>query len=186
MSAWWNSLLLVQQVFYGVSILATLVLVVQTVLTLHGIDHATDVVSDGNVHHSGLGLLSVQAIATFFVGFGWVGVIWLNRGFGVVVAATAGVVVGSFLMAAMVIFTRWLTRLQDSGTLDYRNAVGVVGTVYCPIPPQRAVGGQVEVLIQGRTVFAEAVTEASSQLKTGAKIRVVSLLGRSTLMVEPL
>jgi hypothetical protein len=185
MSAWWQSLPVEQQVFYVIALTATLILLLRLGLGLVGIDHVSDV--DVHVEHgSGLGVLSVQTIATFFVGFGWVGIVWLRQGHGLVWAILSGIVVGFALMVGTVLFVRALMRLQHSGTLNYQNAVGAVGTVYCPIPPRRANGGQVEVVIQGRTVFADALTESGEPLKTGAKVRVTSLLARTTLLVEPL
>lgn len=185
MSAWWQTLPFDQQVFYAIAITATCVLLLRLALGLAGAEHAAHVDMSAD-HGSGLGVLSLQTVATFFVGFGWVGVVWLRQGHGLFWAILSGVVVGVSLMAGTVLFVRALLRLQHSGTLDYQNAVGVVGTVYCPIPPRRANGGQVEVVIQGRTVFADALTEGSETLPTGAKVRVASLFARTTLLVEPL
>lgn len=185
MNEWWQALTLAQQIFYGIAIISSLMLLVQLVLGLIGADHGMADLDVGADHSSGLGIFSLQTIATFFVGFGWVGVIWLNRGYGLIWAVLCGLIVGGALMIATIALLRWLLRLQESGTLDYENAVGAVGTVYCPVPPRRGNGGQVEVVIQGRTVFADAITEAAEVIKTGAKVRVTSLLGRSTLVVEP-
>lgn len=188
MSTWWSSLGLEQQVFYGIALFATALMLIQVLLALIGADHphdlGLDVDADGD-HSSGVGLLSIQSIATFFVGFGWVGVIWLHRGHGLFFSILAATIIGVVLTATVVMVLRALTRLQESGTLDYHNAVGATGTVYCPVPPHRANGGQVEVLIQGRTVFADAITDAAEPLKTGAKVHVTSILGQSTLIVEP-
>jgi hypothetical protein len=190
MNEWWQSLSLAQQVFYGIAFVSTLVLLVQIALGFIGADHAADVdvdVSGGAPHHSsGLGVFSVQSIAVFLAGFGWGGVIWLNRGFGLLVAGAAGTVVGLVMMAAAILLMRLLMRLRDSGTLDYHNAIGESATVYCPIPPNRGAGGQVEVMIQSRLVFADAVTEAPEVLKTGSKVRICALRGESTFVVEPL
>jgi hypothetical protein len=186
MSEWWNALTLAQQIFYGIAIIATLVLVVQVVLGLIGLDHPTDIDIDAATDHgSGLGVLSIQSLATFFVGFGWIGGLWLSRGHGLVIATVSGTIIGVTLMAGMVFLMRWILRLQDSGTLDYQNAVGLTGTVYVIVPPTRAPGGQVEVLFQGRTVFADALTDSAEPLKTGSRIRVVSVVAPTILVVEP-
>ena len=47
-------------------------------------------------------------------------------------------------------------------------------------------GGQVELMIQGRLMMAEAYTKATWNLKPNSKAKVVALVGRSTLLVEPL
>jgi hypothetical protein len=184
MSEWWNALSTAQQIFYGIAIIATIVLIGQIVLGLVGFDHALDVEMSTD-HSSGLGVLSVQSVATFFVGFGWIGALWLSRGYGLTVALLSGSVIGVTLMAGMIFLMRWLLRLQDSGTLDYQNAIGLAGTVYVVVPPNRAPGGQVEVLFQGRTVFADALTDSVEPIKTGSRIRVIAVVAPTTLIVEP-
>jgi hypothetical protein len=90
------------------------------------------------------------------------------------------------MMAAAILLMRQLMRLHASGTLDYHNAIGESATVYCPIPANGGAGGQVEVMIQSRLVFADAVTEAPEVLKTGSKVRIRALRGQSTFLVDPL
>jgi hypothetical protein len=41
-------------------------------------------------------------------------------------------------------------------------------------------------MIQGRLMMAEAYTKAAWNLKPSSKAKVVALIGRSTLLVEPL
>ena len=79
-----------------------------------------------------------------------------------------------------------LLRLQSSGNLEYGNAVGTVGTVYSTIPAAEAGSGQLEVMVQGRLITAEARTQSSPALKPGTQARVIALVGQSTLLVEPL
>jgi hypothetical protein len=190
MNEWWQTLTLTQQVFYCIAFVSTAVLLVQIVAGLAGADHGLGLDGDASGamghHGSGLGVFSLQSIAVFCAGFGWGGAAWLNRGFGLVVAMVAGTIVGVVFMGAAVLLIRLLMRLQDSGTLDYHNAVGACATVYCPIPAAGAAGGQVEVMFQGRLVFADAVTEGPEVLKTGSKVRIRAVRGESTFVVEPL
>ncbi len=183
MNAWWHSLSGAQQFFYAIAILASVILIGRMILGLIGLDHHAD--GDvGDDHGSGLGVLSLQSIATFLVGFGWVGALWLSRGYGILIAVVSGVIVGVAMMAGIIFLMRGVLRLQDSGTLDYHNAIGLTGTVYCVVPPERQPGGQVEVLLQGRAVFADALTDSAQALKTGSSIRVVSVVSPSILLVE--
>jgi len=186
MTEWWHGLRLDQQVFYAIAMLSSLVLVIQLGLGVVGVDHGAGDADISVGHDGGAGIFSIQALATFFVGFGWIGVIWLNRGHGLGWSVLAGTVTGGGLMAGVVTLMRRMMRLQESGTLEYGNAVGAIGTVYVPILGRRGNGGQVEVVIQGRTVFAEAITESADVLRTGSKVRVTSLVGQSTFIVEPL
>jgi hypothetical protein len=184
---WWSSLVLEKQIFYSIGIVAIAILLFQMFLTIIGIDahHHADLGGDGD-HDSGISLLSIRTITAFFVGFGWGGVIILNHGYSVVAAVIGGFATGVVFLLVTALLIRNLLRLQGSGNLNYRNAIGVIGTVYSTIPGQERGGGQLELLVQGRLITAEAYSRTAQDLKPGSKARVIDLIGQSTLLVEPL
>ena len=185
---WWSSLLIEKQIFYAIGIVAISILLLQILLMLVGVDahHGDADLSGHGDHGSGLGLLTVRTVTAFFVGFGWGGVILLNHGYSVPVAIAGGTGVGLVFLLTTAFLIRNLLRLESSGNLDYRNALGIVGTVYSTIPAAEAGGGQLELVLQGRLTMAEAYSKAAHDLKPGSKARVVDLIGQSTLLVEPL
>ena len=186
MITWWNSLPLEEQFFLGAALLASGVLVVQLLMNLIGAGHIDDVPDIGDAGHgSGLGVFSVRSIAAFFAGLGWVGLIFLRNGAGMPIAMSVGALSGVLLMGGSIYMMRTMVGLQDSGTLNYANAVGSIGTIYVTVPPARAAGGQVEVVLQGRVVFADARTDSTSALKPGDKVRIVDRFGETTFLVEP-
>jgi hypothetical protein len=89
-------------------------------------------------------------------------------------------------MAAVVAMMRGFAALRYSGTLDYANAVGNVGSVYQAVPGAMAGPGQIEVLVQGRTAFVQAFTRSPERLPPRARVRVVEALDQQTVVVEPL
>jgi len=88
-------------------------------------------------------------------------------------------------MFGVLLLMRGLYSLRYSGTLDYRNAIGNVGSVYLRIPAAMAAPGQVEVMIQGRLCVVEAFTRAQHELPNRSRIRVVEVMDQGTLIVEP-
>lgn len=188
MTEWWNALLIERQIFYGIGIFSLGILLIQLLLAVVGLDghHDADLSSHGE-HDSGIGLITVRTVTAFFVGFGWTGVIMLNNGYSVVAAIVAGTAAGIAFLLATWFLIHNLLRLQSSGgNVDYNNALGTVGTVYTTIPAAEAGGGQLELMIQGRLMMAEAYTKATWNLKPNSKAKVIALIGRSTLLVEPL
>ena len=183
---WWSSLLLEKQIFYAIGLASISILLIQILLTFVGLDSDHDAELTHGDHSSGLSFLSVRTITAFFVGFGWTGVILLNHGYSVPVAIAGGVTTGILFLLVTAFLIHNLLRLQSSGNLDYQNAIGVVGSVYTTIPGAERGGGQLELLLQGRLMMAEAYTRAERDLKPGSKARVVELIGASTLLVEPL
>ena len=183
---WWDSLLLERQIFYGIGILSLLALLLQLGLSLigAGLEHI-DLAGAGE-HGSGAGVLSIRSVTAFFVGFGWVGAICLNAELSLPLAILIAVGAGTALMFATYFLMVGMLALQSSGTLDYKNAVDQIGTVYSTIPAAQSRAGQVEVMVQGRYITAEAFTTHAEAIKPGAKVRVIRLIGPSTLLVEPL
>src|SRR5207248_865462 len=78
-----------------------------------------------------------------------------------------------FLVAALM---RALSKLRAEGTVRMDRAVGKGGTVYLPIPGQRAGTGKVLLNLQNRTVECQAIT-AQKDLPTGAPVVVVAVVG---------
>ena len=182
---WWEALNFELQVFYGIAIISLVALVFQLILTLvFGMDDVDGV--DLVDHDSGMGIFSVRGLTAFFTGFGWTGVIATEQGLGLPVTILLSLVVGGSLMIAIYVMMRSFMRLQSSGTLDYGNATGQMGTVYLTIPPLHGAGGQIETMIQGRLVTAEALQKGSAPIQPGTKVKVVERIGSSTLIVEPL
>lgn len=187
MSDWWNSLLIERQIFYAIGIFSLAVLLLQILLTLVGVGHHDADFSGHGDHDTGMGLLTVRTVTAFFVGFGWGGVIMLNQGYSMIAAIGVGASTGAAFLLATAFLIRNLLRLQSSGgNVDYKNAIGSVGTVYVTIPGAEAGGGQIELNLQGRLMMVDAFTKAASALRPNSKVKVVGLVGGNTLLVEPL
>ncbi len=184
--SWWNALNFDLQVFYGIAIVALIILSFQMITTLvFGMDDATGGIDMAD-HDSGMDIFSVRGITAFFTGFGWTGVICTKRGLDLIPTVAIAFVVGFSLMMIIYLMMRSLMRLQSNGTLDYANAVGQIATVYVTVSPVQRAGGQVEVMIQGRLTTAEALQKGSQPLHPGTKVKVVDKIGATTLIVEPI
>ncbi|MEK9634501.1 MAG: hypothetical protein VW622_11740, partial [Opitutae bacterium] len=80
----------------------------------------------------------------------------------------------------------YLHSLRQEGTLDYSNAIGQVGSVYLPVPPNRKGIGQVEVMVQGRLKIVQSVTDHEKKIGNRVAVRVTELVDQQTILVEPL
>ena len=182
MEAWWGSLETSLRIFYAVGIGSAAVLAIQAVMMLFGLD------GDGGDLDSEVGdasILSVRTVTAFLVGFGWTGVAAIQAGLSVALASIAGLLVGSVFMAAVLFMMRLLYSMGSEGTLDYHNAIGVLGKVYLPIPADMERPGQIEILVQGRLRVVEAMTKEGESIPRHAQVRVLELVDPTTLLVEP-
>ena len=196
MSIWFDSLGTLGKVFFCIATPASIILLLQIVLSLVGIGQdgdfdveAPDDAFDVDVDADAVGdvmdlqLFSLRSIIAFFVTFGWMGVslvkTTLHEVWVVVIALAAGVVV----MLTVAYLMRALYRLQSDGTSDIRKAVGMVGTVYMNIPASRAAKGKINVMIGDRLEEREAVTDDETPLTFGTEVIVLSITGGNVLVV---
>ncbi|MCP4545644.1 MAG: hypothetical protein GY835_04145 [bacterium] len=193
MMEWWVELTLELQIFYGIGILATTILIIQLILSLFGLgddlDADGDLDVDGDVSlddADGLHVLSVKTIIAFMAGFGWTGALTLNAGLALLLAIPIAVAVGAILMWLVFLLMKALYGLRHSGSLNYRNAIGEIGSVYIRIPGNGGGEGQVEVMIQGRLRVIQACTENPDEIPSGHKVRVKGLVTERVLLVETL
>ena len=189
-NTWWDSLSFVLKIFHGIAILSAVVLGLQMISAFLLGDTDTDMGdfadADGLDHHdSGLGVLSVKSITAFFTGFGWTAIGFVRMGLNMPLVILFAGLIGLGMMFMIYFLMKSLMKLSDSGTMDYINAVGQPGTIYVTVPPAKEPGGQVETMIQGRLVTAEAIQRGNEPLKPGTKVQVTEKLGTSTLVVEP-
>lgn len=180
---WWESLDTALQVFYAIALATSALLAIQLVLLLFGFDGDADVEVDH--HDAGSGILSVRAVTAFFTGFGWAGVAALEAGWSLVPSVVVAMVAGGAFMGGVVALMRGLYSLRYSGNLDYKNAIGNVGSVYLRVPGGMTGPGQVEVMVQGRLRVVQAFTRSPAELPNRSRIRVVDVMDEGTLVVEP-
>jgi len=190
-----------QTIYWACAILGCTLVGIQVVLQVFGLfdsdadlDGAHADVDAGHAADSGIhevqghgnvifGILSFKALSAFAGIFGLVGLILIDRevGTGGRVAASAGA--GFVGMLGVGWMMRGLSRLQSSGNIDIRNAVGCRGTVYLPIPQGNTGQGKVTVTVQGRSMEFGAVTEGEA-LATGARVTVLAVEGEMLKVVS--
>ena len=171
--------------FVGLGAVSSLVLFIQMIVILIG---GSDLDFDlGEVGEGGAtGIFSIRSIGSFFTGFGWTGAMFLQNGHSVGVATLAATLVGSLILAGFLGLMSWLHNFKSDGTVNYKNAVGNVGSVYIPIPPKRKGMGQIQVEVQGRLSVVNAVSDSEEKIENRTAVRVVSLVDSRTLLVVTL
>ena len=185
---WWGGLDLALQIFYALGIFSGSVLLLQTLLMLLGIgdgdvDLDTDVGLDAG---DGMHILSVRTITAFLFGFGWTGAICLKSDLNILLTLLIATGAGTAMLLIILAIMRLFHGLRQDGTLNYRNAIGEIGSVYLPIPAGGKTPGQIEVMVQGRLKVVQAYTQGDQAIPTRAKVNVVRVLDQQSLLVEPL
>ena len=186
MLEWFTTLGLPLLIFYGIAIVASLILIVQVGLMIFGLGDDLDADMDDFGDPGGLHILSLRSLTGFFGGFGWTGAILLGKGSSFLIAIVAGAGVGGVLMLSVAYLMSLLYSLRESGNINYKDAIGQIGTVYLTIPPDQSGPGKIRVMIDGRLKVVLAYTKSNERMSSERKVRVVAQLDARTLMVEPL
>ena len=188
---WWSGLEPAMKILWAVTLAATLIFLIQTVLTFIGVggDVDTDFDSDSDIpdgEGTGMGLLTFRNFVNFCLGFGWAAILLRDS-----IASTGLLLVVSMLVGAVLVFLvmmlfKWLSGMQESGNIDLaKSAAGCEGKVYLTIPGARSGSGKVQININGSVREYAAITDGDA-LPTGRQIRVVEVIGNDTLLVEAL
>lgn len=90
------------------------------------------------------------------------------------------------MMSVMAAMFHFIRKLNDSGTLDYKNAIGEIGEVYLPIGAKRSKVGKAQVQVQGSTRELDCLTDETITLPTGTVIQVVDVTRNGILIVKKL
>jgi len=120
-------------------------------------------------------VLSVQAIASFLMGFGWGGLgAYRGSGWSPTTSVIVAIAAGSLMMWVLGMLLKWVYGLQSSGNVPMYQALEAEGTVYTQIPAAGEGSGQVRVVIGDRERYYKALS-AGEAVSTGSQVRVVSV-----------
>lgn len=128
-------------------------------------------------------LISFQGLAAFFMMFGLVGWAMLRQsGFSPTHSIFGGAAAGLGTVWVMKKIFEMAMKLQSSGTLKIKNAIGQEGTVYLTIKPGGT--GKVRVTVQNHLKVFNAASDSEQEIKTGDRIKVVHIVSGNVLVVE--
>lgn len=195
-ATWWDSLDLLMKVLWGITLSASLIFVIQSIMTFVGLGGGDggfdgDFSADFNDLSTldadpGMNLYTFRNLVNFLLGFGWTAILLRDRIASLAWLMVLSVLVGLALVAVVMYLFKWLNGMQQSGNIDvYKSAVGCQGRVYLTIPADRKGEGQVQITISGSVREYNAVTDGD-EIKTGTPIKVVEVLNSNTLLVEEL
>ena len=186
-----NSLEPLQKFFWIIALCASLVFLIQTIMTFVGLgtdadvdagpmDGSVDSMEDGSLS----GVFSFRNLINFLLGYGWAGALLfssIEKGWLLQVVAIA---VGLAFVLAFVFMFRQVMKLSHDGSFKMSEAVGLKADVYLRIPASRSGRGKVQVSVKGSVHEVDAMTDRSEEIATGGQVNIVNVLGDDLLLVE--
>lgn len=186
-----NSLEPLQKFFWTIACCASLVFIIQTVMTFIGLGTDTDVDAgpmDGSVDSmedgSLSGVFSFRNLINFLLGYGWAGVLLHDLIESGLLLQIVAIAVGLLFVLAFVFMFRQVMKLSHDGSFKMSEAVGLKADVYLRIPAARSGRGKVQVSVKGSVHEIDAMTDNTEEIATGAQVKIVKVLGDDLLLVE--
>ena len=190
MQDWWLTLDGFDRVVWCTGIASGLVFLIQTVATFAGMDShgGTDIDFDGDFgsEHDDpapFQLFTFRNLVNFLLGFSWTAIALRSLFPNLLLLTAISVLVGVLLVAAVMYLFVALAKMQQSGTMDIRRAVGKTAEIYLTVPGHRNGMGKVHVQVQGTLRELDAVTEGET-IPSGALVKVTGLADDRVLVVE--
>lgn len=185
--AWWDALVLLEKIYWGLAIPFTLLFLFQVIITFIGGDIPEDSSVDIDIEtDDGIGFhfFTLKNLIAFFTIFSWTGIACLDSGFSSGVSILCSVLAGLAMMAIMATLFYMMGKVTESGTLNINNAKGGVGEVYLTIHANRGNVGKVQITVQGSLRTLEAITDDAADLVTGAVVSVKDVVNDNLLIVS--
>lgn len=184
---WFSNLEFFPKLYWTIALLGSLIFTVVMIMAFAGGDADdigdvdTEIESDTGI---GFQFLTFKNLVGFFTIFGWSGIACIDAGLSKPTTLIVSTICGLIMMTVMAALFYFMSKLTDSGTLDYKNAIDAIGEVYLTIGADRSKIGKVTIRVQGTTRELEAMTNSLQELKTGTIIKVVDVTQNGILIVD--
>jgi membrane protein implicated in regulation of membrane protease activity len=109
---------------------------------------------------------------------------YLDRGEQITLVLLYSVLWGGVAMFGVAGIFYLLRRMTETGTPNIASCLGKTGSVYLDILPEGQ--GEARLIVSGAVSFVKARAVGDKGIKAGTPVRVVRVLGPTTVQVEPL
>lgn len=177
------------RVFWIIACVASLVFIVQTIMTFIGIGGDSDIDSgsvdgiDTDSDAGFSGVFSFRNLINFLLGYGWTGVLLYDEIKSQFWLYAISVLVGCLFVALFVIMFKQMMRLSHDGSFKMEECIGLNADVYLRIPAARSGKGKVQFSVKGSVHELDAETDDAEGLPTGSSATITAILAGETVLV---
>lgn len=189
MNEWYQALTAIEKVYWVIAVAATILFVIQmiSVFVLGDLDVQVagdtdfDIEADSGMPYQ---FFTFRNLVGFFTVFAWSGLASIAADYVVTTTLIISSISGLVMMGVMSILFYFISRMADSGTMHYKNAIGKVATTYLPIKAKRGNMGKVQIEIQSSFHELDAMTDEEEDIPTNSIVEVVDLISGNILLVK--
>ncbi len=174
-----DSLESMHRIFWYISLTASLIFLVQTILTFLGGDSSDGLNADfdGDFHHADapFQLFSFRNLINFLLGFGWTGVAFFNAIDNKILLIVLAVLVGIAFVLLFFFLILQILKLTEDNTFKIENLTGKTGEVYLNIPGNMNGKGKIQISHKGTSHELQAMTRSEESIPSGSFVKVASV-----------
>ncbi|MFV0604212.1 MAG: serine protease [Niabella sp.] len=167
------------QGFWWVALIASIIFVLQTIMTFIGSDSGADGVNadfEGDLEgvHTPFQMFTFRNLVNFMLGFGWTGIAFYNTITNKTILVLLATLVGVIFILLFFFIIKQFLKLSEDNTFDIMKLVGYNADVYLNIPSNMSGQGKVQVSFQGTSHELPAMTQGE-MIPTGSVVKIISI-----------
>lgn len=182
-----NSLDPLLRTFWFVAIPASLIFIIQTIMTFVGADASDGIEADFDGDFSGddapFQLFSLRNLINFLLGFSWTGISFYTTITSTTLLIIIALAVGLAFVYIFFLVIRTVQKLAEDNSFKVANTLNKTAEVYLTIPENKKGKGKILVSVNGAFHELEAMTE-HDRIPSGATVKVVKIENNNVLIVE--
>ena len=185
---WFNSLDAFLKAYWIIAGTASLIFVIQMVLTFVGVDTDDGLSADfdGDMDIDGpFQFFSLRNLIHFFLGFGWGGVCFYSTFTSKAWVIIFALLTGLLFVLLFFIIVKQIMKLNKDNSFQISDTLDKVADVYLSIPEEKSGKGKIQISVKGAFHELDAMTEGE-KIPTGGKVKVLEIIDNQTVLVHKL
>ncbi|MDR2384732.1 MAG: serine protease [Tannerella sp.] len=179
------------KVYWGIAAFATLIFILQSILTFTGMDAHDGTNADFSGHDLQGGeepfqLFTFRNLVNFLLGFSWAGIAFSDIIGNRILLMTVAFVTGVLFIAVFFLIMRQLMKLSEDNSFNINNVLNQIAEVYIPIPEKKKGKGKISISVRGSMHEIDAISDCETRIPSGTNVRVVKIENEALVWVEKL
>jgi hypothetical protein len=177
------------KLFWFVAIPASIIFVIQTIMTFVGGDSGDGINADFDSNLEGneapFQLFSMRNLINFLLGFGWSGIAFYKMIENPTILIAISLAVGAAFVFLFFVVILQVQKLAEDNSFKMTDTLQKTGEVYLPIPEQKNGKGRILISVKGSVHELDALTEGD-RIEVGKIVIVERIESGNILIVKPL
>jgi len=173
--------------FWYIALPATLIFLIQSVMTFMGMDAHDGVDADFNsdLSHTDapFQLFSLRNLINFFMGFSWAGISFYGTLENKIALMGVALAVGIIFILLFFFIIKQIQKLAEDNSFKIASTLNHTCTVYLTVPAAKTGRGKVQISVKGSFHEIDAMTDGE-KIETGATCKIIKTEGSNLVFVE--